>query len=102
MFKLRQDYRSVATRRAILNNSLTVKIGDVIIPLAASSAVTNATGALAGDYYPLGIVVGFSKANGEVIGVGTDPANTPAQLITASDNLTVAKLHAVYIPITEE
>lgn len=88
------------TRRAILNNSLTVKVGDVIVPLASSSAVTNATASVAGDKYPIGIVVGFSKANGEVIGQGVDPSNTPVQLVTASDNLTVAKYYAVYVPIT--
>lgn len=103
MFKLRQDVYHAQTRRALLDNTLTVKIGDVIVPLATTnSVVTNATGNVAGDKYVLGVVVGFSKQNGEVIGTGTDPANTPGQLVTAADNTTNAKYYAVYVPITPE
>lgn len=98
-FKLREDVYSAHTSRALLNNSLTVKVGDVVIPTGADGIVTNATGSVAGDVYVLGVVVGFSKLNGEVISTGTDPANTPAQLVTASDNTTVDKYHAVYVPI---
>ena len=102
MFKLRQDVYSSQLRRAVLNNSLTVKVCDVIAPLGSSDAVTNATASVAGDVYPLGVVVGFSKTNGEVISTGQNPLNSPVQLITASDNLTVDKYQAVYVPITPE
>lgn len=102
MFKLRQDVREGQLRSAVLNNSLTVKVGDAIVPLAASNAVTNATAVVAGDKYPIGIVVGFSGPNGEVISQGQNPINTPNQITTASDNLTVAKYRAVYLPITSD
>lgn len=102
MFKLRQDVYHAQLRRAVLNNSLTVKVGDVIAPLGSSNAITNASAVVAGDKYPLGVVVGFCKSNGEVIGQGIDPSNSPAQLVTASDNLTVAKYQAVYVVITPE
>lgn len=102
-FKLRASTYAVQSRRGLLDNSLTVKVGDVIIPLASNpSILTNASAAVAGDKYPLGVVVGFSGKNGEVIGDGADPANTPHQLVTAADNTTVAKYHAVYIPIVHE
>jgi hypothetical protein len=102
MFKLRQDVYGVQTRSAVLNNSLTVKIGDVIAPLASGSAVTNATATVAGDVYDLGVVVGFTTKTGGVISTGNDPANTPSQLITASDNLTVDMYRAVYVPLSPE
>lgn len=98
-FKLREDVYSAHTYRALLNNSLTVKVGDVIIPTGSSGIVTNANASVAGDVYVLGVVVGFSKQNGEVISTGSDPANTPAQLVTAANNTTVDKYHAVYVPI---
>lgn len=103
-FRLRQDVQEVQLRRALLDNSITVKVGDMIVPLdTTDSTVTNATGNLntATDYL-LGVVVGFSKLNGEVISTGTDPANTPASLTTASDNTTVSKYQAVYVPISQE
>lgn len=102
-FKLRSDTYNLQTRRALLDNGLTVRVGDVVIPLASDpSVVTNATTAVAGDKYVLGVVVGFSKANGEVIGTGADPSQTPAQLVTPANNTTVEKYHAVYIPIRHE
>lgn len=101
-FKLREDFYNVSTRRGLLNNSLTVKVGDVICPLSSTDNIyTNDTAVIAATTTTkvLGVVVGFSKVNGEVIGQGQDPATTPAQLITASDNTTVAKYYAVYLPI---
>lgn len=101
-FKILSDFRSEETNRALLNNSITVKIGDIIAPLGSTSTniVTNATATVAGaTFYALGYVVGFSKTNGEVIGTGTDPSNTPPYITTAADNTTVAKYYAVYIPI---
>lgn len=95
---------STQTAHALLDNQLTVKVGDVIIPLSNGSTniVTNDTSVVTGDKYVLGVVVGFCKENGEVIGTGINPANTPAQLTTPSDNTDNAKYHAVYIPITAE
>jgi hypothetical protein len=102
-FKLRQDVYHVQTRRALLNNSLTVQVGDVVIPLGASSTVTNATAAVAGaTFYVLGVVTGFSQKNGEVVSQGQNPATTPSQVVTASDNTTNAQVYAMYVPITPE
>jgi len=105
MFKPLVDMYSTQTAHALLDDGLTVKVGDVIIPLSTAGStniVTNDTDAVTGDKYVLGVVVGFCKENGEVIGIGINPANTPAQLTTADDNTTNAKYHAVYIPITAE
>ncbi len=114
MIKLRQDVYHAQTRRGLLNNSLTVKVGDVIIPVAATSGViTNATAAVAGTgLFPLGVVVGFSGPNGEVVGQGQSSVGTttPAQVVTAANNVTAAytgqtsggQIYAVYVPITEE
>jgi hypothetical protein len=97
-FKLLSDTYHVETRRALLDNSLTVKKGDVIIPVPTNpSIVTNATTNVTGDKYVLGVVVGFSGPNGEVIGQGSGDT-----LVTAADNTTNAKYHAVYIPIKSE
>ena len=104
-FRLRQDVYTVQTRKALLNNSLTVKVGDFVVPLTGSGSIlTNDTALVAGDKYPIGLVVGFAKKNGEVIGQGTaqTAANTPAQLITAADNTTVDLYQAFYVPITED
>lgn len=103
MFKLRQDVYHAQTRHALLNNSLTFKVGDVIIPVGANTgAVTNDTTALLASPYVLGVITGFSKLNLEVISQGQDPLNTPNQLTTAADNTTVAQYQAVYVPITTE
>jgi|SRR6185436_5301310 len=99
MFQLVRSYREEEVKRAILANSLTVKVGDLVIPVGTDASFTNATGSIAGDYYPVGLVVGFSRVNGEVIGTGSDPLNTPASLTTASDNLTNAKYYVNYIPL---
>lgn len=103
-FRLAQDVYTVQTRLALLDNSLTFKVGDLIIPTATGGIVTNDTTAIAGDKYPIGLLVGFAQVNGQVIGQGTaqTAANTPAQLITAADNTTVAKYQAQYIPLTED
>jgi hypothetical protein len=103
-FRLAQDVYTVQNRLALLNNSLTFKVGDLIIPTATGGIVTNASNAIAGDFYPLGLIVGFAKQNGEVIGQGTaqTAANTPALLLTAADNTTVDKYQAQYIPLTED
>ena len=76
----------------------------MIIPGATLGLVTNETGSLAGDYYPIGLIVGFAMENGQVIGQGTaqTAANTPAQLITTATNTTVEKYQAQYIPLTED
>jgi hypothetical protein len=100
MLQLRQDVYHVQTRHALLDNSITVKVGDLIRPTTDGDIVTNAS--VAGDVYVLGLVVGFCKSNEEVISQGQDPSYTPNQLTTAADNTTVAKYHAVYIPITPE
>lgn len=104
MFRLRRDVYQAQTRHALLNNSLTVKIGDIVAPLPTTNSIlTNATATVTLTTRPfLGLVIGFSKANGGVITTGTDPANTPGQLVTAADNTTVASYHVVYIPITEQ
>ena len=103
-FRLRQDVYTVQTRNALLDDSITVKVGDLLIPTAAGDIVTNDTAAIAGDFYPIGLCVGFADDTGRVIGQGTaqTAANTPASLTTAADNTTVAKYNAVYVPITED
>lgn len=105
-FKLLKDKYQVETAHALLNNSLTVKVGDVIVPLSVidtTDIVTNATGAVNGaTKRTLGVVVGFCKENGEVINGGSNPLPTPAQLVTAADNTTVDKYHAMYIPVSSE
>lgn len=105
MFKPLVDMYSTQTAHALLDDGLTVKVGDVITPLSTpgeTNIVTNDDSAVTGDKYVLGVVVGFCKENGEVIGTGINPANTPAQLTTPIDNIDNAKYHAVYIPITAE
>lgn len=105
MIKPLVDLRSTQTQHWLLGNSLTVKVGDVVVPAISSSTVylTNATAAVAGNKYPLGVVVGFCKQNGEVYPTtGQDPSLTPNQVTTGSDNLTNAKIHAVIIPITAD
>ncbi len=99
------DWRFEETKRFLMDNSLTFKVGDAVIPLstaATTGTVTNATGSLAGNYYLLGTIVGFSKVNGEVIGQGIDPSTTPVQVITAANNTTVALYYAVVIPFKKD
>lgn len=104
MFKLRQDDYEVQTRRILLDNTLTVKIGDLIVPLNDSSAATNATGNViaGGSGFPIGLVVGFCGPQGQVISTGTSPANTPGQLVTTSTNTSpVGNMYqAMYIPLS--
>jgi len=100
MIQLRQDVQEVQTRHALLDDSLTVYVGDLIRPTTDGDIVTNAT--MTAGVYALGYVIGFCKSNEEVISQGQNPSNTPNVLTTAADNTTVAKYHAVYIPITPE
>ncbi len=105
MFKPLVDFLTTQTQHALLNNSLTVKVGDVIIPLSTAGSthiVTNDTTAVVGNKYPLGVVIGFCDEQGRVIGQGQNPANTPNQLATAVDNTTADKYHAVFYPLTED
>lgn len=94
------------TRHALLDNSLTVEVGDVIQPVNGfASVVSNATTALLASPYVLGVVTGFSYKNLQVIGQGQNPLNTPNQYVTLSNNTTLgatAAVYANYIPITEE
>ena len=96
--RLTQCYH-VQTRHALLGNGITVKVGDLIKPTNDGNIVTNNISA--GDYV-LGVVVGFCKKNGEVIGQGQDPSITPNQLTTSATNTTGNQYHAVYVPITPE
>lgn len=101
MFQLIKESYQGSTDRALLDNSLTVKVGDLIAPLASTdNVVTNATGTVTADYL-LGVVVGFSTSIGGVIGTGTSPNNVPQDLVTASDNTTNAKYEAVYVPLNQ-
>ena len=113
MFKLRQDVYHTQIRHAVLDNTLTVKIGDIIVPVAASAGVvTNATAAVAGAYFPLGVVVGFTGPQGQVVGQGQASVGSvvPAQVTTIGTNtsaaytgqLTGGQISAEYVPITEE
>lgn len=105
MPQLRQDVYQVQTRHALLDNSLTVEVGDFIIPLNSSSVVTNATATLTGSLYILGMVSGFSYSNLQVVGQGQNPLQTPAQYTTVSNNVTLgatAAVYAQYIPIQPE
>jgi len=100
------DFRLEETKRYLINNSLTVKVGDAVIPLTSASTaniVTNAS--VAGSTQPLlGVVVGFSGANGEVVGQGQNPSLTPNQYTTLSTNTTgtlaagTGGVYAVIIP----
>jgi hypothetical protein len=106
MFKLRQDDYQVQTRHALLDNTLTVYVGDVIQPINGfASVVSNATTALLASPYVLGVVTGFCYKNLQVIGQGQNPSLTPNQYTTVSNNTTLgatAAVYATYIPITEE
>jgi len=99
MFKLRQDVYHAQTRHALLDNNITVQVGDLIKPIDSGDIVTN--NIISGDYV-LGVVVGFCQKNGEVIGQGQNPSITPNQLTTTATNTTNEQYHAVYIPITSE
>jgi hypothetical protein len=99
MFKLRQDVYHAQTRHALLDNDITVQVGDLIKPTNDGDIVTNSINS--GDYV-LGVVVGFCKKNGEVIGQGQDPSITPNQLTTSATNTANEQYHAVYVPITPE
>lgn len=103
-FRLTQDVYTVQTRNALLANSITVKVGDLLIPTSAGNIVSNGTALIAGDFYPIGVCVGFADNTGQVIGQGTaqTAANTPPQITTAADNTTVAQYNAVYVPLTED
>ena len=100
MIQLRQDVQEVQTRHALLDNTLTVKVNDLIRPTTDGDIITNAT--MTAGVYSLGVVIGFCKQNGEVIGQGQDPINTPHQITTEDDNTTDKKYHAMYVPITPE
>jgi len=105
MLKPLVDLRTAQTQRVLLGNSLTVKVGDAVTTTLASGIVyaTNATANVAGDKALLGVVVGFSKKNGEIYPTyGQDPSLTPNQVTTASDNTTNAQIYAVVIPFTSE
>jgi hypothetical protein len=107
MFLPKSDYRSEQTQRAILAPSLTFKVGDIVALLGSGSTLyyntlTNHGTYTVGAVYPIGVLVGFCKANGEVIGQGQDPANTPNQLTTLSTNLSVDMYYGVFLPITSE
>jgi len=99
-----KDYYSEQTQRALLNNSLTFKVGDAVAAIGSSNltVLTNATSAVAGDKYVIGVLVGFSKKNGEVISYGTDPSQTPPQLTTSATNTTSEQYYGVFIPATED
>ena len=103
MIALRKDAYQVETKLALLMDSLTFKVGDVIIPIGTSvNAVTNGTSETVGDKYVLGVIVGFCKQNGEVIGSGLDPTNTPNYITTGATNVSTVKYHCRYIPITPD
>lgn len=106
-FRIRQDVYTIQTRDALLANSITVKVGDLLIPTAAGDILTNATAALAGDFYPIGVVQGFAGYHGAVLGTGTaqTAANTPAQVVTTATNTTAGNVDAIfvqYLPLTED
>jgi hypothetical protein len=107
MFIPKSDYRSEQTQRAMLQASLTFKVGDIVALVGSGSTLyynvlSNHATPVVGAVYPHGVLVGFSKANGEVIGQGQDPANTPNTLTTLSTNLSVDKYYGVFLPITSE
>ena len=106
-FLPKSDYRQEQTQRQILQVSLTFKVGDIVGLAGTGStlyenALTNASGTVVGAVYPIGVLVGFSKQNGEVISQGQDPANTPNQLTTTATNLSTEKYYGVFLPITPE
>jgi hypothetical protein len=104
MFTLLSDTYNVQTKRALLQDSLTFKVGDVVIPVSGATTdniITN-TSATVGDVYNLGVLIGFSKVNGEVISQGQDPLYTPNQLTTGATNVSAIHYYGVYIPIHEE
>ena len=105
MLKPLVDLRTAQTQRVLLGNGLTVKVGDAVTINLDSGVVyaTNDTPNVVGDVYLLGVVVGFSKKNGEVYPTyGQDPSLTPNQVTTATDNTTNAQIYAVVVPFTSE
>jgi len=112
MIKLRQDVYHAQTRRSLLDNGLTVQVGQVIVPLASTSGVVTNAGTYGASDNVLGLVVGFSGPNGEVIAGGQASVGTltPEQITTSGSNQTAAwtgqltggQICAVYIPITPE
>jgi hypothetical protein len=106
-FLPKSDYRQEQTQHVLLQDSLTFKVGDVV-GLQGTGATTyknvlsNHATYTVGAVYPVGVLVGFCKENGEVIGQGQDPANTPNQLTTGATNVSTVKYHGVFLPITSE
>lgn len=110
-FKLRQDVYHAQTRHALLDNSLTVYVGDLITPISGSSAVTNNSTTLTGSLYVLGVVTGFCGPNDEVISQGQAGTGTTASYVTTiatniassyTGQLTGGQIYAQYVPITPE
>jgi len=106
-FLPKSDYRQEQTQRALLQVSLTFKVGDIVALIGSGATtyqtiLTNATGSVVGALYPVGVLVGFSKQNGEVISQGQDPTNTPNQLTTTATNISTEKYYGVFLPITSE
>jgi hypothetical protein len=105
MIKPIADFYSSQTQRYLLGNSLTVKVGDAVVPGYDEdnklSYVTNSD--VTGADNILGVVVGFSKENGEIYPhYGQDPSLTPNQITTSATNLTSEKIYAVVLPITRD
>ena len=106
-----KDFRQEETQSCILTPSLTFYVGDIVALKASGSTlyineITNESGSVVGAAYPIGVLVGFAYANGQVIGQGANPSgpivsqNGPNYLTTTATNLTVEKYYGVFLPIT--
>ena len=113
MFIPSKDFRQEETQTAPLNASLTFYIGDVVALIGSGSTIyenvlDNQTNNVQGAKYPVGVLVGFTNAKGQVIGQGANPSgpivsqNGPNYITTAADNLTntATNYYGVFVPIT--
>jgi hypothetical protein len=99
-----KDWRFEETVIGLLDNTLTVKVGDVVKPLTGAgntNIYTNAS-CTGNGVVVFGVVVGFSLLDGSVIGQGMSTATSPSQMITTSTNTTVLQYCAFILPIRRD
>lgn len=104
MIKVKGDFNESELINVLIDDSITVKVGDAVAITTTSNTIvcTNATGDVAGDKKPLGVVVGFATEKAGVYPTtGQDPTNTPNQITTGAANVSTDKYHAVILPFKE-
>jgi hypothetical protein len=115
-----KDFRHEETQTLVLAPSLTFYVGDVVAVIANTTTpnflgtgylevLDNQTSNVQGAKYPIGVLVGFTDARGEVLGQGQNGSIGPIftqngqnYLTTASTNVTSgsANYYGVFLPIT--